>query len=89
MNVAIPTSYEALTEKYHELFNANQALSDAYVRLRSNIPGALNTNYAPTPDEIYTLTEQRLQLLLGELTDLRVSNEKLERKIAAMRKIVL
>ena len=39
---------------------AERALSDAYVRLRVMIPGALDTPHAPTSEQIWNITEKAL-----------------------------
>lgn len=85
----LPESYTMLLEKYKELLETNKALSDAYVRLRTKIPGALLTKYGPSSEDIYELTEKCLVAVLEELVHTRVVNEKLEAKVVEMRKIVL
>lgn len=85
----LPDTYKALAEKYEELLRSTKVLSDSYVRLRTKIPGALLTNWGPSPLEIYTLTEDCLSKLLDEFASTRAANERLEAKLAAMRKIVL
>lgn len=47
-----------------EILKAEHELSEAYVRLRMIIPGALNTTNAPTPEEIWTHTENCLRVAL-------------------------
>jgi len=42
------------------LRDAERRLSMAYVRLRALIPGAFDTPYAPTPEQVWTATEQAL-----------------------------
>jgi hypothetical protein len=43
---------------------AERLISDAYVRLRYMIPGALETSTAPTSEEIFRTTENALKNLL-------------------------
>lgn len=41
-------------------------LSAAYVRLRGMIPGAFDTPYAPTPEQIWDVTEKALARLVRQ-----------------------
>ena len=45
---------------------AEHKLSDAYVRLRKKIPGALSTPTAPTPEQVWAVTEAALDGLSAE-----------------------
>lgn len=42
----------------------NRRLSDAYVRLRVMIPGALDTPFAPTSEQVWEITEKALTVLI-------------------------
>lgn len=50
-----------------DVLDAEHKLSEAYVRLRRLIPGALDTPYAPTPEQVYFTTEQALEKLLKRI----------------------
>ncbi len=58
---------KSLNLKNVELDNIRQEamkLSDAYIRLRALIPGALDTGHAPKPEEVWKQTEDSLKKLL-------------------------
>ena len=42
----------------------NKKVSDAYVRLRIMIPGALDTPTAPSTEQVFTVTEAALKMLI-------------------------
>ena len=50
-----------------EVLLAERELSDAYVRLRRMIPGALSTSTSPTPKEVWTHTESCLKRMVDEI----------------------
>lgn len=50
-----------------EAISAEHKLSDAYLRLRTNIPGALDTPHAPTAEQVWTTTEAALTALREEV----------------------
>jgi hypothetical protein len=43
---------------------AEHGLSEAYLRLRRMIPGALDTPYAPTKEMVWRVTEEALAKLV-------------------------
>lgn len=45
----------------------DKELSNAYVRLRTLIPGALDTPYAPTPEQVWETTERALKNLVDKV----------------------
>lgn len=45
---------------------SGQKLSDAYLRLRAMIPGAFDTPFAPTPEQVWRTTEDALSKLVGK-----------------------
>lgn len=49
-----------------ELREAEHKLSDAYIRIRTLL-NAFDTPYAPTPEQIYELTERKLKSLTSKL----------------------
>jgi hypothetical protein len=50
-------------QQFNTMRDAEHALSDAYVRLRKMIPGAFDTPYAPTGEQIWKHTEACLERL--------------------------
>jgi len=48
---------------------AEKKISDAYLRLRRLIPGALNTPFAPTSEQVYEITEDALRKVLVERSE--------------------
>lgn len=48
------------TQEFENLREESLALSRAYVRLRALIPGAFDTPFAPTPPQIWDVTERAL-----------------------------
>jgi hypothetical protein len=57
-----------LCDKCEDLLKSEHALSYAYVRLRNMIPGAHETPFAPSPTQIYEITESSLRRLLDCLS---------------------
>lgn len=55
-----------LERQRDELRVAEKMISDAYVRLRVMIPGALDTPHAPTPEQVYETTETALRRALAK-----------------------
>jgi hypothetical protein len=47
--------------KYRELETIHIQLHHAYLRLRDLIPGAYDTPYAPTPQQVWEHTEKSLR----------------------------
>jgi hypothetical protein len=67
---------EAAEQRWREMLKAEHDLSAAYVRLRSIIPGALDTKFAPTAEEIWTLTEQCATALVARVESAEASLAK-------------
>ena len=62
------SSFEELGRTYSELQKwktAETELSNAYLRLRAMIPGALNTPHAPTQHQVWSVTEEALKRALS------------------------
>ncbi len=52
-------------------------LSDAYLRLRARIPGAYRTPHAPTPQQVWKVTEDALDAMVaGHVRELAQEREK-------------
>jgi hypothetical protein len=64
-NTDITKHYKAECEKwekkYRELEIIHTQLHHAYLRLRDLIPGAYDTPYAPTPQQVWEHTERSLR----------------------------
>lgn len=54
---------------------AEKNVSDAYLRIREKL-GAWNTLHAPTPEQIYELTESKLDALIANVAELQGENEE-------------
>lgn len=55
---------QAKAERDH-LLACEHALGAAYLRLRELIPGAFDTPHAPTAEQVWSHTEERLKVALG------------------------
>ncbi len=62
---------------------AERELSNAYVRLRYLIPGAMDTPHAPTPEHVYETTEKALEQLRADLAQRELAVEDLSGQLAA------
>jgi hypothetical protein len=63
------SSFEELKRTYRDLQRwktAETELSNAYLRLRRLIPGAFDTPHAPTPNEVWAVTEEALKRLVAQ-----------------------
>ena len=67
---ALKKDYTALERELDELLKAEHKISDAYIRIRSKL-NAFDTPYAPTPEQIYELTERKLDAVLAENATLK------------------
>lgn len=62
------SSFHEVQHLYEELQKwkiAETNLSNAYLRLREMIPGALDTPYAPTAEQVWAITEAALRRALA------------------------
>lgn len=66
----LQTDLDQARERFAQRADAEHALSDAYVRLRS-ILGALNAGEAPTAEQVWAHTEAKAQALLKSHTQLQ------------------
>jgi hypothetical protein len=66
-----------------DILKAEHALSAAYLRLRSLIPGAYNTPHAPSPEQVWETTETALRKL-AERDEANRSNEYLSNELAKL-----
>jgi len=70
----------AKTKKHwQELIEAEHALSDAYIRLRSKLK-AFDTPFAPTCEQVWKHTEQKLDALLAENAEMKEKVRELEQR---------
>ena len=53
-----------LQSELDQFRTSERALSEAYVRLRAIIPGAFDTPYAPTVEQVWATTERALKTAL-------------------------
>jgi hypothetical protein len=60
-NVDLTTDRAAEIERWRK---AERDVSEAYVRLRAMIPGALNTPHAPSGEQVWKITEEALRRAL-------------------------
>lgn len=67
MSIEQAATIRRLESELDKFRKAERELSEAYVRLRFLIPGALDTHTAPTPQQIWDITEAALKRLLDDL----------------------
>jgi hypothetical protein len=68
---------DALLKQLNMFRILEKNLSDAYLRIRELV-GSFDTSTAPTPKQVYDLTELKLKTLLAEREELRKRVEELE-----------
>jgi len=60
----LTTQRDEARAEVDRLREAERSLSDAYLRLRAMIPGALKTPHAPSPEQVWEVTENALKSAL-------------------------
>jgi hypothetical protein len=77
-NEELESKLTAANAQLAEVSEAESKLSDAYVRLRHKIPGALDTPFAPTGEQVWETTERALDILRQQLSQARSDTERLD-----------
>ena len=70
-----------LERERDELREANQGVHQSYLRLRSILPGALNTPYGPSVETVWQVTEDAAKVLLADRDALRERLAEAERAL--------
>lgn len=80
------STLKKLAQEVEKFKTAEHMLSAAYVRLRHIIPGALDTPHAPSPEQVWTITEQAAARLVDRVAELEAELDqiKLSRHILKM-----
>ncbi len=69
-----------VTKQRNELLHVERNLSDAYIRLRAKL-NAFDTPWAPTPEQVYSHTEAKLDELIKQRDELLAAMKKAAEEI--------